>query len=283
MDKKYLKKLQDTELDILCEIDRICIKNHIQYFIMYGTLLGAVRHKGFIPWDDDIDIAMPREDYIKFLNVVNNELKEKYILDFITTNKDYYLSYPKIKNKNTVFQEKSSINYKGNKGIWVDIFPFDNYTTDKKSILFKLKYRFILLFKAIMIKKTLKLYLGRCDFLYKILSSIFNNKFIVKLIERLSINRNNSDYILHYDNNSEIQKTPIFRKKDIFPLKKIEFCGKKFYAPRDCDKILTQSYGSDYMKLPPVEKRVTHNPLKIVFEDGETVEFNEFNKQNCAK
>lgn len=279
MDKRILNKLQETELDILCEIDRICIKNHIQYFIMYGTLLGAVRHKGFIPWDDDIDIVMPRKDYNRFLKIVSRELQDKYILDFISTNKTYYLPFAKIKNKNTTFEEKNNINYQGCKGIWVDIFPFDGCKINKKTYLFKLKYRFILLFQAIMLKKTLKINVS--NNVINIMSKLFSNNFCVKMISFLARGNDKNDFGLYYGAEG-IDRTPIFDNKDIFPLKKIEFCGKKFYGPNNPDKLLTDFYG-DYMKLPSVEKRVTHNPLKIVFEDGETVEFNEFNKQNCAK
>ncbi len=274
MDSKCLKKLQNTELDILCEVDRVCKKNNINYFIMYGTLLGAVRHEGFIPWDDDIDIAMPREDYERFLDIIGSELKDKYILDFVTVNKDYYLPFAKIKNKNTLFQEKNAVNYKGNKGIWIDIFPYDDYKTNKKGLVFKIKFKFILFLHTLMIKNTLNLDLGKHNLVFKFISKFITNPHALRLIEKMSKSKKNADYMLYYSVVGASQ-TPIFKKSDIFPLKEIKFCNKKFYAPKNYKKVLVQLYGNDYMKLPPVEKRVTHNPIKIVFEDGEIVEFNE--------
>ena len=272
MKNNYLKKLQDTELDILCEIDRVCKKNNIRYFIMYGTLLGAVRHKGFIPWDDDIDIVMPRIDYEKFLSIASKELKSKYIIDFINTNKNYYLPFAKIKNKNTSFIEKNAVNYDGNNGIWVDIFPYDNYKTNKKSALFNLKFKIILFFHAIMINRSLKLNFKKSSFALSLFSKIFTNNFCCKIIKILSRGGKREDYVLYYSTQGAI-KTPIFSKNDIFPLTEINFCGKKFYAPNNYKDVLIQLYGNDYMKLPPIEKRVTHNPIKIVFEDNETIEF----------
>lgn len=275
MKNEYLKKLQNTELDILCEIDRVCKKNDIKYFIMYGTLLGAVRHKGFIPWDDDIDIAMPIEDYERFLKIASKELRSKYIIDHIENNKKYYLPFAKIKNIKTTFIEKNAVNYDGNNGIWVDIFPYYNYKINKKSKLFKVKFKIILFFHAIMLRHSLKLDFGKHKFVILICSKIFTNKFCCKIINILSKGTKKNkkgNYVLYYGSEGAI-KTPIFDKADIFPLIEINFCDKKFYAPNNYKKVLAQLYGSDYMKLPPIEKRVTHNPIKIVFEDNQIIKF----------
>ena len=109
MDDKTLRKLQLTELDILIEIDKICKENNIQYFLIGGTLLGAVRHKGFIPWDDDIDVGMIRSDYEKFIDLCLNKnvLGEKYFLHCNESDENYFIPFVKVKKNNTTFAEEN--------------------------------------------------------------------------------------------------------------------------------------------------------------------------------
>ena len=118
-----LRKLQLTEIEVLDEIVRICKKHKLQYFLLAGTCLGAVRHSGFIPWDDDIDIGMPREDYEKFLNIALDELDEKYFLQYYKTDENYYLGFAKVRKNNTSFITKGFEKKKGHQGFFVDIFP----------------------------------------------------------------------------------------------------------------------------------------------------------------
>ena len=264
MEKRVLKKLQSTELDILNEIDRICKKNNIKYFLIYGTLLGAVRHNGFIPWDDDIDIGMLQEDYIKFIEIASSELNDKYLLDCEKTNKNYYLPFTKVRNKLTSFEEKSNINYNGNKGIWVDIFPF-GYTKYKKiNTVMKLKFKVLGVLYGCLIEKNLNL--NNCGFKAKLVSKILTKHFTLKLINTLTLKSKKTNNLVLYN-------TPmIFDKNDFFPTNYLKFESYNFSVPNNYNKILRELYG-DYKKLPPVNQRQTHNPLKIVFEDGETQTF----------
>jgi len=271
MEKRILKKLQETEVEILDYLDEICKKNNLKYFIMYGTLLGAVRHKDFIPWDDDIDVGMLREDYDKLIKILEKEQHDKFKIDCINVNKDYYLPFVKIKNCKTVFQEKNSINYSGNKGIWIDIFPFDNYSSSSLKKLDIIKGRFVYAMYAIMTKRTLNY---KTSNKISILSKFISNKQCIYFINKLTKNRNGNKYIIFYSIEG-IKSTVVYDKDDIFPLKKIKFGKKEYYAPKNSDKILGQTYGSDFMKLPPLEKRITHNPIRIVFEDEEEIKFND--------
>ena len=107
MKKETLIKLHKSELKILDEIDRICKKNNIKYFFMGGSLLGAVRHQGFIPWDDDIDLAMPRKDYDLFVSIAPSQLSKDFLLDDISTNPNYCLVFSKVRLKNSVFEERN--------------------------------------------------------------------------------------------------------------------------------------------------------------------------------
>ena len=130
MKKEILDKLHITHIKILDEIVRICDENKLNYFLIGGTLLGAVRHKGFIPWDDDLDIAMPRKDYDKFLNIAKKQINNNYILEYNKTNRKYWLPFAKVRLKNTLYVENTIKNYETNKEIWVDIFPIDNVKKD---------------------------------------------------------------------------------------------------------------------------------------------------------
>ena len=124
MDNK-LRQLQLCELEILDEFVRICEKYDLQYYLVGGTLLGAVRHQGFIPWDDDIDVAMPREDYDKFAVIAEKELSPKYFYQCPATDPYYFLTYAKIRKNGTEVYEERFKYSKFHKGVFIDIFPLD--------------------------------------------------------------------------------------------------------------------------------------------------------------
>ena len=117
-----IKEMQKIELEMLLEVDRICKKFNIRYFLIAGTLLGAIRHKGFIPWDDDIDIIIPLNDYIKFCKVAEKELNKNYFLQNYKT--DFTaMWYTKIRKNNTTAIQANHKNKLHHQGIWIDIFP----------------------------------------------------------------------------------------------------------------------------------------------------------------
>lgn len=266
MDKDTLEKLHKTELEILDEFVRICKKYNLQYFLMGGTLLGAVRHKGFIPWDDDIDVGLQRKDYEKFTEIVEQELDSKYMIDNKYTNPKYYLNFTKIRKKNTLFIQDIQENYDGPKGIWIDIFPIDEAKNDKtiltpiqracNNIIFR-----ILHYKTGIVPgkfKFLKRFIGKCIFI--------KNRTLLDLLDKiLSLQNKNKDnkFIVSLVSGYGY-KREMFYKDEFFPLKQLEFEGKKYNVPGNYKKVLENMYG-DYMKLPPIEKRITHNPLEIKF------------------
>lgn len=270
MENEVLEKLRCTQIEILDEIDKICKENDIKYFLMFGSLLGAIRHNGFIPWDDDIDIGMIRDDYEKFIKIAPKVLKSNFILDHISTNSKYYLPFIKIRNKNTCFDEPSTVYYKGSKGIWVDIFPYDNICSEQKNYMFILKNKVLNLLYACLVNKSLKC--SHYSFKVNIISKLLPYRLIHKMIYNLSSNKNEYSYLVYYQI-AGYKVIPIFKKTDIFPLKEHIFQNKKYYIPNNSDLILKKLFGKNYMDLPPVEMRITHKPLRIVFDDGEVIDF----------
>jgi len=266
MDKETQIKLHGVLLELLDEFVRICMENNLTYFLSYGTLLGAVRHKGFIPWDDDIDVAMPRNDFEKFLDFFDNShLTNYYVLSYRSHCKagKYFIQFAKFLKNGTIFAEtdRPSDSYSG---IFIDIFPFDNCIKifyPLQAIL--LKYSLNLYFIKTNIKKRrkkIKILLG------KIACCFFSEKFMSDLHRKLYLvfNRYKTKYISLFSSN--FTKKEIHKKDEIFPLTKVLFEGKYYFAPKNCDKYLNNLYGN-YMELPPVEKRHTHNPLYIVFNN----------------
>ena len=273
-----LKKLHNTEIEILEEINRICSNNNLSYFMIGGTLLGAVRHKGFIPWDDDLDIAMPRKDYNKFQEICKKQLNDKFILDSYENNKQYWLPIIKIRNKNTIYEEKSQKNYNNNKGIWVDVFPLDNADKEISNKLIR-KEKIIKRLKGMLHIKNLRKIEKEDSILKKILISfikIVPNKFYHFLINknRTFNNNKNTDYFVNFGSQYGIKKQ-IHQKENYLPAVDLEFEGNKYKAPKNYEYVLKKIYGENYMELPPIEKRITHNPIRIKFEDGEEVIFDE--------
>ena len=136
MSNSILREVQLIQLNMLLKVDEICRLNNIRYYLIGGSALGAVRHKGFIPWDDDVDIGMFRRDYDQFLDIADKFLDNKYFLQTNRTDPDYHGPYAKLRANNTTYIEKvsRSLGAKIHQGIFIDIFPLDN-VPDKKLLL----------------------------------------------------------------------------------------------------------------------------------------------------
>ncbi len=265
-DDKTLEKLHKVELEILDEIVRLCKKHNIQYTLFAGTMLGAVRHSGFIPWDDDIDVGMLRSDYERFLKIAHEELNSNYYLDCFEYNKEYHLAFAKIKKNGTIFDEESSHHMNNHKGIFVDIFPIDNvYDNVKRSYINAILVKTIN--QTIYVKQ--KIYTIK-DCRHKILSRIlmlFSHKTLMRLEKRICTSNKNdkSKYIACFVSVYPF-KREVIERKEFLPVKEIKFENKRYCVINNTDLYLKGIYG-DYMKLPPKEKRVNHMPLKIDFGD----------------
>lgn len=272
MDDKTLRKLQLTELDILIEIDKICKENNIQYFLIGGTLLGAVRHKGFIPWDDDIDVGMIRSDYEKFIDLCLNKnvLGEKYFLHCNESDENYFIPFVKVKKNNTTFAEENIDNIQTHKGIFLDIFPYDNVPKQKSImqraqaiIVRNIHYAIYVKYNIYSLKNKKRKVLTWFFTLLPVKTLKKMNRYFSTIFE----NRKNNKYMVSLAGSSSYEEETLLKDR-LFPLKKIKFENLKFDSFNDNDYYLSQLFG-DYMKLPPEEDRKTHKPKYIDFEKGE--------------
>lgn len=271
-----IEKLHKCEQEILDEIVRICRKYDLKYVLIGGTLLGSVRHNGFIPWDDDLDIAMPRSDYERFkrLCIDKKVLKKKFYIDDIETNKHYWLPFSKVRNIETIYEEKWQKDYKSGKGIWVDIFPLDNAESENSEYK---KEKYIKTLKGMLYLKNLRKIVKEDSLIRKLklrLIKLFPNGFLHFIINRImTLNKNeNLKYFVNFGSQYGVKKQT-HPKDKYFPAKELEFEGKMYKVPNDYDYVLKKIYGDNYMELPPEEKRVTHYPIRVKFEDGEEYKF----------
>lgn len=129
--RDQLIKIQQIELSILNEFSKICQKHNLTYFLVGGSCLGMIRHKGFIPWDDDIDLGMPRKDYQKFCEIAKAELPDDLVLQNFDTEPQCGLVFGKIRKKGTILSENYSYHINMNQGVWIDIFPYDFVSNNK--------------------------------------------------------------------------------------------------------------------------------------------------------
>ena len=267
---EQLKKLHEVELSILCEIDRVCKENNINYYLDYGTLLGAVRHKGFIPWDDDIDISMLRNDYEKFIKIAPEKLKKGFILQHYSIDKNVVSYHAKVRKEGTLFIEEAVRNIPVCHGIFVDIFPCDKISESK--IFREIHYKKINIIRTIFIskdlstststqKKGLKIIYSIIRAFLHLMCKIFSKDFLYNLLNNAYQRYNDSNSCLL----SEGTKKATYPKSSIVPFKQIEFENKIFSCPNNTDEVLKHEYGN-YMKLPPIDKRISHVPIKLEFE-----------------
>ena len=249
---QQLRRCQIKQLSILEEIDRICQKHHIDYWLDGGTLLGAVRHGGFIPWDDDIDIAMRKKDLERFISIAPDELREGLFLQTPQNEPESKEPIVKVRDLNSFFVE-SSDNFAANyqKGLFVDIFPMIDYPSLPRklvkpitrgisksySILHKAHYYSLRSFAEFF-------WFGMKYIVYKGVWSVLSS-FYPKSTYISNILINNGYGIMH-------------RQDSVFPIGSIVFEGKTFSAPANPDAYLSDLY-RNYMEIPPVEKRIVHS------------------------
>jgi len=271
-----LRDAQNLMVEILKEVHKICEKHNIKYFLDAGTLIGAVRHKGFIPWDDDLDIGMLREDYIKFLEIAKTELPKHLFLQTFENDENYdiYQVPCKIRYNGTLFIQKViAENSNMHNGIYIDVLPYDSLP--KKMSVYKFQRKISnFLIKCFVrmreIPEKLSFKNKITHTLYKIVVSILKDKGRMKIFDKLiKWNDVNSPYMAYG------LDTPwseyIYKKEDFFDLTKLEFEGEYFYVPGNTHNVLTQLYG-DYMTPPKEEDREWH--AKIIKCDPKIKESN---------
>lgn len=268
LDNLQMLKLRRVELDMFKAFLSVCKTLNLRYYLIGGALLGAVRHKGFIPWDDDIDIGMLREDYEIFKKNAQKFLPEYYFVQTNETEHAYPLFFLKMRDSRTTFIETSVKNFSINHGVYIDIFPLDYYPKNKLS-QFYLKIRKKVIYFRISREFTFP---TECQ-LSKVHGIIFNFLGTVAKIfypticsaqnarERLFRKIKRSGYVMNYSS--------AWGDKESGPVEwfsegaELEFEGLKVIGPKEYDKWLTKVYG-EYMKLPPPEKRVTHHYTEVI-------------------
>lgn len=267
------RKLQLVQLELVIELDRICRKNNIEYFLDSGTLLGAVRHKGFIPWDDDLDIGMLREDYERFLKIAPKDLEKEYFLQTWYSDENYGLPFAKIRKNNTIYMEGTAENVKAHAGIYIDIFPYDNYGNSK----LKQGYHLSLIRRMIAVKCGYKQWRefssskirAKKTLIYipiRLASALFTKIFLIKKYEEIARKYNGIQTEDVFENSSANYGKWVIDKENLAETIEMEFEGVKLRVPKGYDQYLTRIYG-DYMQLPPVEKRGSrHSVAELKFD-----------------
>ena len=263
MNSDELRKMQLIQLELLEEVDRICTKYGISYSVEGGTLLGTVRHKGFIPWDDDVDIAMVRSEYIKFCRACEKELDNaKYFFQTHDTDPEYRWGYAKVLKNGTSFVRYGQEHMKMRSGVYVEIFPMDgipkNFVERKIFNLIRIWCRKIMWSEVG--KVSCKSAVMRLWF------SLLNRIPVDKAFGMLNFlagrySERKADYVtcLSFPD-CWVKGYRGFKREYYLNTKRMVFEGKEINVPEKEKELLLTLFGPNYMTLPPVEERITHIP-----------------------
>lgn len=266
-DENTQRRIWNVEMEILDVIDKVCRENGIKYSLAYGSMLGAVRHGGFIPWDDDMDIWMLRKDYDKFIEIWEKNPIDGYFLLRQETSPEFPQNFSKIRKCNTAFVSQGEENTNYHHGIFVDIFPMDNVSNNK----LKAKIQgFCALFYMLYCRNYPSKRDGKLMYWGGKILLDFMPTFIKKRLKKfffnqmIKYNRIECKRVACYVTASDVFK--FFDKSLLVDFENRSFDSHKYMCNTEANKLLRTYYG-DFMKLPPVEERVwKHHPVIIDFE-----------------
>lgn len=258
-------EIKDISVHILDVIVAFCKENEIAYSLAGGTLLGAIRHKGFIPWDDDIDIMLPRADYERLIATFNDSGNDVLIMDYKNT-QNYCWPFAKAISTSTILIENGMKKYP--LGVYVDLFPLDEVYGDRSAAIKAVKkiafWRNILTLKHLRIERRRSIWKNIVIGLGKSLI-VIPDKYLIKKINNMAISYQGKDckYVCSFMGAWGIKE--IFEKDFMGSPTLHSFEGNVYNGPEDSDHYLTSLYG-DYMQLPPIEKRVTHHDYEAFWK-----------------
>lgn len=251
---RYIKEVQKVQLNIFKQLVKVLENEGLRYVAIGGTALGIYRHQGFIPWDDDLDIAMPREDYERFLKL-QNKLPDDLFIQHFSTEKEYLLYFAKVRQKGTTYLEKRDIYQKINHGIWIDIFPLDAVSGDRLKRAAKVRQL------ERQFARANRNYAG----VFGKLKSLMYRAVYPRPEEGFRIL---DDYVKSCPDPKSTKVSPhsstwMLDFSDVFPVNHMFFEGIEMAVPNNIEAYLSDRYG-DFMKLPPEEERVApHAPIEV--------------------
>ena len=265
MDNNWIQDFKQVQIDMLKIFIKICEEYDLKYYLIGGSCLGAVRHGGFIPWDDDIDVGMPRKDYDRFSKIAKKELPTNLFFQTFLTDSEYPNIFGKLRNSDTTYIESSVKNLSINHGVYIDVFPLDiapNNVLIRKSINILMKVYQISVSRCFdgRLTKSTSLFknLGKKTIwalLPNVKNSIIRRDKVARLFQSASCK-----YIANYGGawgEKEVMPCAVFGEG-----RKILFEGIEVLIPENYDEYLTRLYG-DYMTPPPIEKQIGHHYYEI--------------------
>lgn len=270
-----LKKLQGIELEILLMLKDFCLQHDIAWFVDSGTALGAARHKGFIPWDDDIDVGMLRQDYDRFISLAKTELPEGYSLHDASNTPGYAAMFAKIYKDETKFHTEETLEANCEQGIFIDIFPYDQLAKDLSRRRRQIRNARIwqsalYLYHARTIAVPHKGLLGTternaCRIAHFLVSKFCKPESLRKRFEHSLLFEEDDPTTLYLS--LPWPNVDGFKKHDLLPTNPATFEGHRVPAPARMETYLKTMYGN-WQELPPEEDRHTHLPKYLDFGDG---------------
>ncbi len=264
-----VRQLQMVQKEMLEYIVDICEREDITYYLIFGTLLGAVRHQGFIPWDDDVDITMPVDDYRKFLRIGQEKLGDEYFLQTSMTDPNFNFAFTRVRKNNTTFLRTSERSYRIHHGIWIDVFPL---VSVKPGLALKLKQKALSVSNFIQIRDKMELNLSEFRELLGPVGLKAVQAFSLLPIRCRQAVHNamlNCCFGKNYDKCDCVAAvwgniTSYYPKEAFFGEKtEVLFESRMYHAPADYKQILEIEYG-DYRKLPPEDERNGHGESIIL-------------------
>ena len=262
-----MNDLQQKQLDILKAFIKVCNKYNLEYFLVYGTALGAIRHKGFIPWDDDIDVAMPRKDYDKYIELQKEYEGTPYFIQTFKSDPCYIYNYAKLRDSSTTFLENAFKNHRINQGVFIDVFPVDGMSRevgDREKIGKRNKFIWRQVYFSYLPALRRKVHMRTFfkDILLNIVAGLFyvfdiahyRNKRVERYVRKIPLEEAKMAGILFgFSSKINCMDADIFRETIEVPFEDITV-----KVPKQYDRYLTNLY-KDYMKFPPKEQQVGHH------------------------